>query len=82
MMPSHAVRLARIQSCVSDLSDNGIDLHDADDGRLGRVIQEYLEYFQLMLGYEAEPGEIIDLLRDVPSSPTRAPDEGTTQQTC
>ena len=63
MLPSQQTRLERIHSCLSDLSDNGIELVGADDQRLKRVVNEHLEYFQLMLGYDSDIDEIIQLIR-------------------
>jgi len=64
MIPTQAARLDRIRTCVSDLSLNGIDLIGADDDRLARVVQEHLEYFQLMLGYDSDVGEVLELLKE------------------
>jgi hypothetical protein len=64
MMPTHALLKERIHSCVSDLSANGIDLIRADDFQIRGVVRQYLEYFQLMLGYDSDPEEVMALLRD------------------
>ena len=63
MLPTHATRLDRIRTCVSDLSDNGIDVEHADDRRLGELVREHIEYFQLMLGYDSDPTEVLSLLK-------------------
>jgi len=63
MFPSQQTRLDRIHFCLSDLNDNGIDLAAADDRQLQRVVHEHLEYFQLMLGYDSDIEEIIDLIK-------------------
>jgi hypothetical protein len=54
----------RVRACVADLAINGIDLFDADDEEIREVVYDNLDYFQLMLGCDAEPHEIIPLLRD------------------
>jgi hypothetical protein len=66
MMPSQQTRLDRIHSCLSDLSDNGIELVRADERQLERLVYEHLEYFQLMLGYDSDIDEIIELIRHEP----------------
>lgn len=63
MLPTHALRLDRISTCVSDLCANGIDLDRADDLRLGQLVREHIEYFQLMLGYDSDPTEVLELLK-------------------
>jgi hypothetical protein len=63
MMPTAQTCMERIESCISDLSDNGIDLNRADERRLGQVVREHLEYFQLMLGYDSDAREVLELIR-------------------
>jgi len=63
MLPAQRTRLDRIRTCISDLSDNGIQLVGADDHRLAKVVRQHLEYFQLMLGYDSEVQEVLDLLK-------------------
>jgi hypothetical protein len=63
MMPTQQVCLERIQFCISDLSQNGIDVAGADSRLRARLVREHLEYFQLMLGYDSDPAEILDLLK-------------------
>jgi hypothetical protein len=63
MMPTQQTCLERIQFCISDLSENGIDLAGTDRRRQARLVSEHLEYFQLMLGYDSDPAEILELLR-------------------
>jgi hypothetical protein len=64
MVPTHQFCVDRIKTCVLDLSENGIDLRDADDRQLASTVREHLEYFQLMLGYDSDPGEILQLLKE------------------
>ena len=63
MIPALGTRERCILTCVSDLRSNGIDLTNADDGRLGQVVREHIDYFQLMLGYDSDPAEIIELVK-------------------
>ena len=63
MRPSDELQLDRVRACVADLADNGIDLFDADDEEIREVVYDNLDYFQLMLGSDAEPDELISLLR-------------------
>jgi len=53
-----------MQSCISDLSHNGIDIAAADSRGRARLVKEHLEYFQFMLGYDSDPAEILELLRN------------------
>ncbi|HEX4792375.1 MAG TPA: hypothetical protein VH370_01200 [Humisphaera sp.] len=53
-----------MRACVADLAENGIELHYADDEEIREVVYDNLDYFQLMLGTEAEPAEVVALLRD------------------
>jgi len=63
MLPTQEICLERIQFCISDLSDNGIDLIGADSRLRARLVREHLEYFQMMLGYDSDPAEILSLLQ-------------------
>ena len=63
MRPSDDMQLERVRECVADLAINGIDLFAADDEEIREVVYDNLDYFQLMLGCEAEPAEVITLLR-------------------
>ena len=56
-------RFGLIRSCVADLMANGIDLAAADAARVKEVVHEYLDYFQMMLGYEPGEREVISLIR-------------------
>jgi hypothetical protein len=62
MRPSDDLQLDRVRECVADLAINGIDL--IDDEEIREVVYDNLDYFQLMLGCDAEPAEVITLLRD------------------
>jgi hypothetical protein len=63
MMPTPQTCVERIQTCISDLSENGINLIGADDHQLAKVVREHLEYFQLMLGYDSDAREVLDLIK-------------------
>ena len=47
--------------CERDLKSNGIDLAVADEGAMRLFVRQHLDYFQLMLGYDAAPREVIAL---------------------
>lgn len=63
MIPTQEICLERIQFCISDLSQNGIDLAGADNRGRARLVREHLEYFQMMLGYDSDASEILELLK-------------------
>jgi hypothetical protein len=63
MMPTPESRRSRIETCISDLSDNGINVMAADDRHLGAFVRENIDYFQLMLGYDSDPGEVLRLIK-------------------
>ena len=48
-----------MSACRRDLLANGIDLGRAGPGSLRRLVRRHLDYFQLMLGYDATPAEVI-----------------------
>jgi hypothetical protein len=62
MFPSAKTRLQRIKRCASDLAGHGIRLKSAGRREIGQLIRRHLDYFQLMLGYDAAPMEIIALV--------------------
>lgn len=63
MIPTVKLQRTRIGMCLDDLSHNGIDLMEADDRRIRQVVREYLEYFQLMLGYDSDAAEVLELIK-------------------
>ena len=67
MSPSQSTRIERMGACLSDMAEHGIDMEGARGAGLRRLVRLHLEYFQLMLGYDASPTEIaalVDRLRD------------------
>ena len=62
MAPSHETQLKRMSDCMADLANHGINLADARGVALRRLVRVHLEYFQLMLGYDARPAEIVELV--------------------
>jgi hypothetical protein len=56
-------RLMAIGRCRSDLLNDGLDLHTITRVRLRALVRTDLEYFQLMLGDESRPGQIIALIQ-------------------
>ena len=69
MMPTARLQRTRIATCLADLSDNGINLAAADDRELRRVVRKHLEYFQLMLGFDSDAAEVLQLIRDRKGEP-------------
>ena len=63
MLPTQQICLERIQFCISDLSENGIDVIGVDSRKRARLVREHLEYFQMMLGYDSDASEILELLQ-------------------
>jgi hypothetical protein len=68
MYPTVKTRLVRMSACRSDLADNGIDPDALGPRALCDLARRNLEYFQVMLGYEAGLREVVDLI-----DRTRAP---------
>ncbi len=64
MMPTPESRRSRIDTCISDLSENGINVMDTDERHLGAFVRENIDYFQLMLGYDSDPSEVLQLIKD------------------
>ena len=62
MTPSVDLRREAIRTCLSDLRAHGIELVGADQQRLADTVHEHLDYFQLMLGSDPPPREIVGLL--------------------
>jgi len=80
MRSSAATSLQRMRRCQSDLAANGIRLAGTGDRTMRLLVRRHLDYFQLMLGYDARPREVVALaqrLKDmrVPriSLPSRPP---------
>ena len=63
MLSTAAVRiLRRMRLCERDLKSNGIDLAATDGRAMRLLVRRHLDYFQLMLGYDAAPREVIALV--------------------
>ena len=62
-----ATRLNRMGRCESDLARNGIDLLGAGERAMRLLVRRHLDYFQLMLGYDAGPREVIALAKRLSS---------------
>ena len=54
-----------MRACRSDLLANDIALDEADHQGLGELSRRHLDYFQLMLGYDAAPGELVSLAKRI-----------------
>ena len=61
MPASAATSLKRMRQCQSDLAANGINLARAGERTLRMLVRRHLDYFQLMLGYDAGPRVVIAL---------------------
>jgi hypothetical protein len=62
-----------MRACRSDLLSNDIILDLADHRRLVELSRCHLDYFQLMLGYDAVPTELIALAKQIrPPRATRS----------
>lgn len=48
-----AMNLHRMRQCERDLKRNGIDIAKTGARVLRLLVQRHLDYFQLMLGYDA-----------------------------
>lgn len=74
------VRLERIAACRLDLFENGIDISCQTAVELGAFVEQELEYFQLMLGDDSTPGQVLSLIRrdlaKVAVANRRAPGKG------
>jgi hypothetical protein len=62
MFPSRQTQLARIGACRSDLNRNGINLDALGPRALSELARRDLDYFQAMLGYDARPREVVELI--------------------
>lgn len=64
MRPKPESCRSRMDTIICDLSENGINLMGSDERHLGAFVRENLDYFQLMLGYESDPKEVLQLIKD------------------
>ena len=67
MSPSIETTLQRMGRCEADLAANGIELTSARGGAMRLLVRQHLDYFQLMLGYDAGPREIMALAKRLKS---------------
>lgn len=56
-------RLGKISACRSDLLANDIDVTALDATQVAGLVGAHLEYFQMMLGDDSTPGQILSLIR-------------------
>lgn len=61
VLPSQRTKRARAFACLSDLLASGIDPDRGGRRGLRALVRLHLDYFQLMLGYDATPAEIVAL---------------------
>jgi hypothetical protein len=69
MTPTMYTKQLRGSACRADLRDNGIDLEQLDPGVAREFIRQNLDYFQLMLGYDAREREVYALVGIPPGRP-------------
>jgi hypothetical protein len=55
--------LRLIRACRLDLFSNAIDVTAMTGPQLVGLVREHIEYFQLMLGDESTPAQIVSLIR-------------------
>jgi len=63
MLPDHIERIERIRESIDELETAGIHVLSADDIVLRGLVREHLDFLQSMLGYDASPHEIAQLIR-------------------
>ena len=63
MLPTPESRRSRIDCCITDLSENGINVMTTDERHLGAFVREHIDYFQMMLGYDSDPKEVLELIK-------------------
>ena len=61
MSPASESSLRRMRLCERDLKRNGIDLATTDVRGMRLLVRRHLDYFQLLLGYDAGVREVIAL---------------------
>jgi hypothetical protein len=62
MMPSHIECVHRIRESIDELESAGIDVLGLEETDLRRLVQEHLDFLQLMLGYDAPLHTILQLI--------------------
>lgn len=72
VLPSWRKKRARAWACRSDLLASGIDPDRGGRRGLRALVRLHLDYFQLMLGYDASPAEIVALCERTKSPPPQA----------
>ena len=61
MWSSAETSLRRMRQCQADLAENGIDLVGTGERTMRLLARQHLDYFQLMLGYDARLREVVAL---------------------
>lgn len=62
MLPTRKIQINRMSACLSDLTDNGINLDALGRRALCDLARRNLEFFQSMLGYDAGLREVVALI--------------------
>lgn len=68
MYPTDEDRRQRISDCLRDLKTNGIQIRGAADPTLVDIVRRHLDYFQLMIGDDSSPQEVLSLLKNCPET--------------
>jgi hypothetical protein len=63
MLPTENERVERIRQSIDELEAAGIELLCGDEVKLRHVVREHLDFLQCMLGYDASPHEIVQLMQ-------------------
>ena len=63
MPPSAETSLKRMRRCQADLAAHGIDLAGTRGRAMRVLVRRHLDYFQMMLGYDAGTREVVALAR-------------------
>jgi hypothetical protein len=63
VFPTPQIRRQRIDACIYDLSNHGIQIEGATDFQLADVVRHHLDYFQSMLGYDSSPKQVLSMLK-------------------
>ena len=63
MIPTPQAWASRIDACIVDLSSNGVGIVGVSSQQLAKVVRNHLDYFQLMLGYDCDPRQVLLMLK-------------------
>ena len=63
VFPTSRSRRERIDACICDLSNHGIQIRGATEPQLVDVVRHHLDYFQFMLGDDSSPKQVLAMLK-------------------